>query len=164
MNPVFFAAKRAFHGILRVGRVALADLGLTAARFDLLYALRPYGSIGRRQSSLRRDLGVSAPVVTRMLHSLERLGLVIRKRSRVDRRRNLVSLTPAGRQRIRIGVRRFIQSGQAQLALDTALVRDKWHDDTECFNAMMQIEGDLRALRRGFGDRARLHYPWHPDD
>jgi hypothetical protein len=39
MDATFFSLKRAFHGTLRLTRVTLAKLGLTAARFDLLYAL-----------------------------------------------------------------------------------------------------------------------------
>jgi DNA-binding MarR family transcriptional regulator len=164
MNAVFFAAKRAFHGTLRVMRKALAKLGLTAARFDLLYAVREYGMMGAHQSAIRKDLGVSAPVVSRMLKSLEKLGLVVRERCPRDTRRWIVSLTRTGRKRIRTGIRRFIRSGKAQRVLDRALVGDRCSDDTECFWAMCRVEGDLNAIRRGFRDRARLHYPWHPDD
>jgi DNA-binding MarR family transcriptional regulator len=164
MNQIFFAAKRAFHGTLRVARRALADLGLTAARFDLLYAVKEYGWHGRNQSSIRRDLGVTAPVVSRMLKSLEQLGFVTREPHPSDKRRRIVLLTREGLRRIRMGIRRFIKSGQIQLALDCVLVGDKWNSDRECFWAMCHIEGYLDAVRRGFGDGAKLHYPWHPDD
>ena len=39
MDAIFFGLKRAFHGSLRIARFALTALGLTAARFDMLYAL-----------------------------------------------------------------------------------------------------------------------------
>ena len=81
MNAIFFGLKRAYHGTLRIYRHALARQGLTAARFDLLYAAREYRRHGVRQSSLRRALGVSAPTVSRMVASLEALGLLRRERS-----------------------------------------------------------------------------------
>ena len=48
MNAIFFGLKRAYHGTLRIYRRALANLGLTAARFDLLYAAREYRRNGVR--------------------------------------------------------------------------------------------------------------------
>jgi hypothetical protein len=29
---------------------------------------------------------------------------------------------------------------------------------------MNNLQDLLRAMRKEFGDRARLSYPWHPDD
>jgi DNA-binding MarR family transcriptional regulator len=84
MNANFFGLKRAFHGTLRITRASLTKPGLTAARFDMLYAL-PRDSQrfeqGMWQSDLRRQIGVSRPTVSRMLGSLEQLGLVCRPTS-----------------------------------------------------------------------------------
>jgi DNA-binding MarR family transcriptional regulator len=171
MNANFFGLKRAYHGTLRLTRASLARLGLTAARFDLLYAL-PHRfqrfEPGMRQSALRGQLGVSRPTVSRMLVSLERLGLVYRKRSLADGRQRIVALTRQGRTLIRKAERIFIHSGWAQLALDTALDVDPqaslWCDDVHCLFQMDKLEGLLRRLRVTFGDVATLYYPWHPDD
>jgi DNA-binding MarR family transcriptional regulator len=171
MNANFFGLKRAFHGTLRITRRALAKLGLTAARFDLLYALphdpRRYDG-GLRQSALRRELGVSRPTVSRMLISLEGLGLVGRERCHDDRRQYNVKLTSRGRALIRKAVRHFIDSGWAQLALDSAFGRpgsDSRDDhDTYCFVQMDALESLLNCIRHAFGDFASLYYPWHPDD
>ena len=171
MNAIFFDLKRAFHGTLRITRASLARLGLTAARFDLLYAL-PHGfqqyEQGIRQSALRRELGVSRPTVSRMLASLEQLGLVRRRRSLDDRRQSIVALTRRGCTLIRKAKRIFIGSGWAQLALDTAFdvghPGGLWCDDFHCFREMDTLEGLLWRIRHTFGDFARLHYPWHPDD
>jgi DNA-binding MarR family transcriptional regulator len=98
MNAIFFGLKRAFHSTLRVTRRMLTRLGLTAARFDMLHALpreRRYVGEGMRQSELRRQLGVSRPTVSRMLASLEELGLVLRKPDSKDRRQVFVALTEA---------------------------------------------------------------------
>jgi DNA-binding MarR family transcriptional regulator len=169
MNANFFGLKRAFHGTLRITRAPLRRLGLTAARFDLLYAL-PHGSQqyeqGIWQSRLRRQLGVSRPTVSRMLASLEQLGLVHRKRSRDDRRQSIVALTRLGCTLIRKAKRLFIGSGWAQLALDTAFGQpgNLWWDDFHCFRRMDTLEGLLRSIRDTFGDFAVLRYPWHPDN
>src|SRR5277367_5509039 len=88
MNEIALGAKRTFHGFLRITRRRLASVGLTGARFDMLYAVRRQGrflsgeedSIELRQSDLRRILGVTATVVSRMVRALERLGLVARRR------------------------------------------------------------------------------------
>ncbi len=171
MNANFFGLKRAFHGTLRITRASLARFGLTAARFDLLYAL-PHGfqqfEKGMWQSALRRQLGVSRPTVSRMLASLEQLGLVRRERHLYDRRQVVVALTRRGCTLIRKAKRFFIDSGWAQLALDTAFdvgqPGGRWCDDWHCFHEMETLEGLLRRIRHAFGDFARLYYPWHPDD
>ena len=167
MHEIFFCVKRAFHGVLRVTRDGLAKLGLTAARFDLLYALQervpPFFCIW--QSQLREMLGVSAPVVSRMLKSLEALGFVTRQRSVVDRRQLDVELTPKGRSRIRLAIARMITSGQAKLMVDLAVAReDAWCNESECLLMTDTLEGLLRGMRERYGDSATLYYPWHPDD
>src|ERR1700723_51186 len=124
MDATFFSLKRSFHGTLRLTRATLSKLGLTAARFDLLYAL-PHGrerfDARTRQSDLRRMLGVSRPTVSRMLASLEELKLLRRERATGDRRQIIVSLTQRGSMLIRKAVRAFIDSGWTLLALDSAL-------------------------------------------
>jgi DNA-binding MarR family transcriptional regulator len=180
VNLIFFGLKRAFHGTLRVTRRMLTRLGLTAARFDLLYAL-PHGGFragpGILQSLLRRQLGVSRPTVSRMLASLEELGLVTRRRHELDRRQVFVALTLAGRRLLRRAKRAFIESGYVQLAVDTALGHEssggpsrdrwrtnRWYDDSHCLVEMDRLDGILGNVRYEFGDFARLYYPWHPDD
>lgn len=180
VDAIFFGLKRAYHGTLRVTRRMLARIGLTAARFDLMYAL-PHGGFragkGTLQSLLRRQLGVSRPTISRMLGSLEELGLVTRKPDRLDRRQVFVALTLAGRRLLRKAKRTFMESGYIQLAVDTALGAEsssgtsrnrwrtnRWHDDSQCLVERDTLEGLLDKLRYEFGDFARLYYPWHPDD
>jgi DNA-binding MarR family transcriptional regulator len=171
MNQQFFGLKRAFHATLRLTRASLAKLGLTAARFDLLYALprgRDRSSCTIRQSDLRGRLGVSRPTVSRMLGSLEELGLIRRTRDRVDGRQRVVALTEEGCTLIRRALRHFFESGWAQLALDSALGRDlpgqRWCDDGHCLLETDNLDSLLRRIRHAFGDVATLFYPWCPDD
>jgi DNA-binding MarR family transcriptional regulator len=171
VNAIFFGLKRAFHGTLCITRRLLARLGLTAARFDLLYALpRRRRELGNAmlQSHLRRRLGVSRPTVSRMLASLEELGLVRRERDALDRRQRSIALTDRGRALIRRAERIFIRSGLAQLAVDTALGADatgeQWYDEAYCLEAMDTLDGLLEKIRHEFRDFATLSYPWHPED
>jgi DNA-binding MarR family transcriptional regulator len=163
MNAIFFGAKRAFHACLRIARSWLARLGLTAARFDMLTAIwrHPYGV---QQRHLGGMLGVSPPTVSRMLRALEKLGLVRRCRCNVDRRQLRVRLTSVGLARIRRATSAFIGSGAAQLAVDVALTGNRVHDESRCMMEMEHAEWTLDRIRGAFGDVARLHYPWHPDD
>ena len=85
VHNIFFGLKRAHHGTLRITRKLLAAFGLTAARFDLLYAVKKERR-GILQSALRKVLGVSRATVSRMLASLEELGLVRRTFAKQDRR------------------------------------------------------------------------------
>ena len=165
MHAILFGLKRAWHGSLRTTRHALASLGLTAARFDLLYAAHacnPDCPITQRE--LRRTLGVNRTTVSRMLGSLEALGLVTRERSYGDRRTRLVSLTDAGRSRIERAIDRLIGSGAAQLVVDSAVAGEPWFDEMACLYAGDAFESFLYRIRGAFRDRATLCYPWQPDD
>ncbi|HEX5223907.1 MAG TPA: MarR family transcriptional regulator [Solirubrobacteraceae bacterium] len=169
MNAIAFGTKRAFHGFLKVTRKPLAAMGLTAARFDMLSALldsRPEGwpELGMRQSALRRVLGVSAPVVTRMLQRLEALGLVTRERVRYgDRRQRVVNLTTAG-ERCIAEARRMILRAVRRLVF-LAICFGCHRDARQRLVHMDTLEGYLRGIRAMAGDTARLCYPWgHPDD
>jgi DNA-binding MarR family transcriptional regulator/GNAT superfamily N-acetyltransferase len=101
---------------------------LTEAR--VLYELAHDGS--REVVELRRRLGLDAGYLTRILTRLDSSGLVSRRRSDVDARRQVVSLTTAGRaefatldRRASRGVSRLIQPlaaserGQLREALQT---------------------------------------------
>jgi DNA-binding MarR family transcriptional regulator len=169
MNAIAFGTKRVFHGYLRVSRKPLASMGLTAARFDLLAAL--YGASrhahrsfhGMQQNDLRRALGVTAPVVTRMLHALESLGWLTRRRVAWDRRQRRVELTDDGLARIKAIYRVMLRA--AQRWTEVAICFGEHRVPSRRLRHMDALDGYLRALRRTCGDRATLYYPWgHPDD
>ena len=169
VNAITFGTKRAFHGFLRVTRKPLLEMGLTAARFDLLSVLvkcRP-GELcadGVRQSEIRRMLGVTAPVVTRMVRALEGLGLVKRWRELDgDRRQVRVWLTEAGERCI-------LKAHEVMLPVVSRMVYraicfGKHRNGDARFRHMDTLESYLGSLRRRFRDTAGLYYPWgHPDD
>jgi DNA-binding MarR family transcriptional regulator len=169
MNAHFFGTKRAFHAILRVVRKPLASFGLTAARYDMLYAI--VGGIpkdGRSgcitwQNDLPRELGVHKSVVSRMLRSLERIGLVARRRSSGDRRKRVVALTDAGLERLRDATRCLVRASKRVLCM--AICFGGWKDPDNRFRHLSAYESYLTAIRADFGDSAWLPYQWgHPDD
>ena len=170
MHAIFFGLKRAWHGTLRLTRRILAAMGLTAARFDLLYVL-DRGLSRNTQRHLRRTLGVNRTTISRMLGSLETLGLLTRKRAFGDRRTREVELTEEGRRRIRLAIQHLIGSGAVQLAVDNAIAGgpsgrpgSAVHDDWACLVACDVLESFLRGMRETYGDVATLYYRWHPDD
>jgi DNA-binding MarR family transcriptional regulator len=170
MHVVFFGLKRAYHGTLRVTREPLRDVGLTSARFDLLYAVKECPG-GVLQSVLRKILGVCRATVSKMLISLEERRLVKRTVYKYDRRQRLVRLTGYGRHSIRDAKEDFMRSGAAELAFATAIGSTglcPWFDEDKCFEQKSWLLERLDALRNGFLDFASLEYPRHhpqmPDD
>jgi DNA-binding MarR family transcriptional regulator len=168
MHAAAFGMKRAFHGFLRVARKPLASVGLTPARFDMLYVMFSRGNPewGRRsitQSELRRVLGVCASVVSRMIRKLVALGFVTRVRSPSDRRQIDLSLRDRGWERIRT-VQRWLIRGIHRLVLE-AICFGQHRDPMSQLEHMERLTTDQMALRRHFFDTATLCYPWgHPDD
>lgn len=84
---------------------------LTLAQYYALAQLRDEDALPLSQ--LAEGAGIAPPTATRLVDSLERVGLVQRSRSQGDRRTVLVSLTRAGREALRrkqaqIGRRRRI--------------------------------------------------------
>jgi DNA-binding MarR family transcriptional regulator len=162
MNTTFFGLKRAFHGTLRLTRRALARLGLTAARFDLLYIVLKEGE-PMVQRDLREALGVAPSTVSRMLASLEELGFLRRERLEEDLRCRSIKLTKAGRECIRRALVHFVRSGYARLALDSALCPDHWHDPFACSRASFALDRTLQQLRDAYRDVATPNYPYSHD-
>ena len=171
MNAITFATKRAFHAFLRITRKPLLGCapGLTAARFDLMYVLwtgqglESFWNGTVLQSDVRRALGVSAPVVSRMLRALEQLGWVRRGPAQTDRRQREVTLTEAGVACIR-GAHQALRRAVGKL-VDVAICFGHHRDRDRRFVHMETLESYLRTLGKGWGDTARLYFGWgHPDD
>jgi DNA-binding MarR family transcriptional regulator len=162
VHRVFFGLKRAFHGILRLGRAPLKDLGLTAARFDMMFAIqRASRHHAIYQALLRGLLGVTDATISRMLRSLEERGYVTREWSRIDRRCRIVRLTEEGLRRIRDARAAMIDSGWADQQAVWAIPKD-WDRDPHDYDSFEEIEvlrWQLRKIRRHTDDVATLHYP-----
>jgi DNA-binding MarR family transcriptional regulator len=166
MHAAMYGLKRAYWGSLGTTRRRLKEMGLTAARFDLLYVLRQHRA-PLAQRWIHRILGVTHPVVSRMLKSLRRLGLTERKRRRIDQREWMISLTPAGRTLIRKAVFEFITRRRAWRIVQEGLCPDMPPDvnrENEALFRMAALEAMLNNLRRGFRAGGTLYYRWSPYD
>ena len=162
MNAIMFGCKRAYYSCLHVTRRPLRVIGLTAARFDMLYALWREGicCLSLTQRELRERLGVSSPVISRMLRSLEELGWVVRRRPQYgDGRTREISLTADGRKTIEDAHRALRRAAMRAMSEALSFGRPR-----NAFWNMCMFEGYLDGVRKDFFDRARLHYAWHPDD
>ncbi len=83
--------RKEVRGIARAGHCGRA--GMTIPQFRILAQLEH----GRAtQIELADNIGISPPNLSRLLTTLEKLGLVVTERDRVDRRRVFVALTPQG--------------------------------------------------------------------
>ena len=164
MHPVMFACKRAYYATLRLTREPLKAMGLTPARFDLMYAVYVCDDWPPLQSDLRRTLGVCASVVSRMLKSLEALGYITKERPLHDARQWQVWLTEEGRACIKRAIHEFVTWGYVQLALISTLVaggsRGPWWHPTKSRAALDNAMRVFNRLRDELGDGATRKYPW----
>jgi MarR family transcriptional regulator, lower aerobic nicotinate degradation pathway regulator len=85
-------------GLLNAG-FAASGAGLRSYHYRLLAALEEWGPVG--QADLGRSTSLDRSDVVAVLGELERLGLVERTVNPNNRRRNIVSITPAGGEQLR---------------------------------------------------------------
>jgi DNA-binding MarR family transcriptional regulator len=173
MHRIFFDLKRGFLSSVWITRKWLRDIhpGMTAARYDMMYAIHGgpteesqfvKRSDGIWQSDLRRQLGVSAAVVSRMVRSLEALGWVERGRPLHDTRQRKVELTRRGRMVLFTAFREV--AWFAKRLVFQALSSSHRRFGAKC-SAIAVMTGELGVLRRACQDTAKLEYGyWHPDD
>jgi MarR family transcriptional regulator, lower aerobic nicotinate degradation pathway regulator len=86
------------HGLLNDG-FAASGAGLRSYHYRLLAALEEWGPAS--QADLARSTSVDRSDVVTVLGELERLGLIQRTVDPDNRRRNIVSITPAGSEQLR---------------------------------------------------------------
>jgi DNA-binding MarR family transcriptional regulator len=161
MHVVMFSINRAFHKAMEVGLRLTAEFGLTPSRYNLLYALHCEGR-SLRQLLLRRMLGVSAPNVSRMVTSLEKLGLVARRRDAHGRSCG-VELTEVGRERIEKAADWLVLKGKARAAVRKFF--PPWPDGSSktaqkkaTRRAVLRFAWALHEVRSALGDRALFTY------
>ena len=159
MNRWFFALKRAWQSTLRLCRFILKDMGMTAARYDMLCAIK--GERGRTsQKRLREILGVTRPTVSKMLRSLEALGFVRRSVNPVDERCKDVWLTEAGAAALAFVYKKVVRPGWVHFALAWTMAprTRKLLPARFCDDEMMQLDRHLWRIRRGYCDTGSLSY------
>jgi DNA-binding MarR family transcriptional regulator len=146
--------------LLRFCRHALKGTGLTAARYDLLHALKRW-KYGVAQRYLEQILGVTGATVSRMLGSLEELGLVRREVDPSDRRCKRAWLTKEGLACLEAAYDRVVRPGWVRFALDWALGPRRPGDIFPyrfSYPEMSELDRYLVMIRRGFADTGHLTY------
>ena len=93
-------------------RDALTTHDLKPRQFQILDLLADRGPIGQRE--LGETMAIDHSILVTMLNPLEADGLIERKRSDTDRRRHVVTVTPAGK-------RRFAKAAQAKREAEDTL-------------------------------------------
>ena len=160
MQKHAFALKRAYQSTLRFFRFVMKGTGLTVARYDMLFAIkREKGCISQKQ--LRLILGVTGPTVSKMLDSLEDLGLVRRTVNPVDRRGNDVWLTKEGAARLEATYREIVKPGWVLFALAWVLGTRKNGNllpPRFCDKELFELDRHMWRIRRGFCDTGSLNY------
>lgn len=100
------------HDAMRHLRAAHDAQGLKPRQFQLLGLLHDHGPMGQRE--LGQAMATDPSILVTLLNPLEADGFVSRDRDPVDRRRHVVTLTPAGE-------RHLDRAAQAQREAEDAL-------------------------------------------
>lgn len=108
--------------------------GLKPRQFQILGLLHDHG--GLAQGDLMRAMAIDPSILVTLLNPLEADGLVARERDPADRRRHLVTLTRAGKQKL-------ARASRAQMETEDALF-SALNDDQR-----KQLAAMLIALRDG---------------
>src|SRR5262245_45680263 len=114
MHWLPFAMKRAHWRCVATFEPVAAMYGLTPARFDLLHVSRQRNGESS-QATVRRVLGVSATVVSRMVQALEKLGFIARGPHFRDRRTKYLRLTCLGLRSVNAIVDGLVMTGHFDL-------------------------------------------------
>src|SRR3954454_7130771 len=128
-------------------RAAHTAHDLKPRQFQILGLLHDHGGLAQRD--LMHEMGVDPSILGTLLNPLEADGLVARKRDAGDRRRHLVTLTPAGE-------RHLASASRAQQETEDALFASLGDDQRE------QLRTLLVVLRDGLiadPQSARSHGP-----
>jgi DNA-binding MarR family transcriptional regulator len=169
MHALFFGAKRVHIETVRLTNRLIQLSALTAARFDLMRVVQMHPE-GIHQSTLRWLLGVTAPVVSRMLSSLQELGFVEREADGADRRCKIVRLSHRGQIALRVAksatlVDREADRTAARAATgDTSPATGSYSETDAAIAAASQevavFDSYLLSARHALFDRAPYHHPW----
>jgi DNA-binding MarR family transcriptional regulator len=107
-------------------RDALTAHDLKPRQFLILDLLAERGPIGQREFG--ETMAIDHSVLVTMLNPLEADGLIERKRSGTDRRRHVVTITPAGKRRLASAAQAQRETEDALFAGLTEQQRDQLRD------------------------------------
>lgn len=94
-----YLLKHAYLRLTEESTRALAPHGIDGRELAVLAVLGAHDGLSQLEAA--RELGIDRTTMVALVDALEGKELVERRRSPQDRRKNLVQLTPAGRERLR---------------------------------------------------------------
>jgi len=152
VDTTIFSLKRAHHATLAFARRMLREFGITPARYDLLRVVKGTFAGSIEQSNLVQILGVSPPVVSRMVKQLVELGLVDHYRYEECPRIKVVEVTKKAVELLERIRREVFEWDFPWLALRFALDP---HERRGRAPRQKMFRALLVSVRRWFGDAAR---------
>ena len=163
MHFLMFRLKRAHLRSLAIARRLYEELGLTPARYDLLYALG-WTALGQEhQYTLWRALGISRTSGSKMVRRLMELGLVTRWRSKTDRRTYVVAFTETGAVAMRRAMLFLVTSRVLRRAYELVFGNPPIGETPETAVAVQNLAWAVDRVARRFGDTSRNLYPSRED-
>jgi DNA-binding MarR family transcriptional regulator len=121
-------------------RAAHTAHNLKPRQFQILGLLHDHGGLAQRD--LVQEMGVAPSILVTLLNPLEADGLVARERDPVDRRRHLVTLTPAGEEQL-------ASASRAQKETEDALFAALDDEQREQLRALLLALSDGLAADAG---------------
>ncbi|WP_242910817.1 MarR family winged helix-turn-helix transcriptional regulator [Actinomadura terrae] len=121
-----YLLKHAQHRMVELNTSALAPYGIDGRDLGILLALAGHEPGSQQQAAKR--LGIDRTTMVAMLDALERKGIVARRPHAEDRRRNVVELTEAGRETLRLAVEASRAAERELLAPLTLQAADQLRD------------------------------------
>ncbi len=153
MHPLAFQLKRAHQRVVSFGQAMLRSFGLTPARFDLLFIVHERPNYAPTQTDLCRILGVTAATISKMVRSLEELGIVERFKC-FDRRLNYVALSTKGLALVREVMDEVFGSEALEKKFESAFGTPSIYMDLLVAKVVVEVE----KISRTFGDTSTLDY------
>jgi DNA-binding MarR family transcriptional regulator len=171
MHAIFFGVKRVHIEVVRLTRWMISHSNLTPARFDLLRIVQLYED-GIAQGTIQWLLGVTAPVVSRMIKALHQLGFVDREVHPRDGRSRWIRLTPRGLIALRVAASATLADFEAERTAARLVTgnkrlesesREETLDTIERAQPIVaHVDRVLVAMRIALVDRAPYRHPWQP--
>ncbi len=158
MHPMAFQLKRAHLRVVAFGQALLDEFGLTPARFDLLYIVHERTNHAPTQVELCRALGVTAATVSKMVKSLERLGIVERFKC-YDKRLKYVALSERGLTLFREAMNHVFDR-RLEARFEAAFGTPSPYMDL----VVTKLVSKVAQIARTFGDTSKLTYYEYIED
>jgi DNA-binding MarR family transcriptional regulator len=169
MHAIFFGVKRVHIEAVRLTGHIIRMSALTPARFDLMRLVQLHPD-GLHQSVVPWLLGVTAPVVSRMLKALQKLGFVEREKDQADGRCLIIRITERGKVAVGMAKQETLVNREAErtaarvVTADRRLVSKTPQEREEIIagarRELATFDSLLLSIRHALFDRAPYHHPW----